>query len=343
MPRSASAQVDVKRAQAAAAHDRIEAHGQELSIADEEYNVARIERRRIGAQAARAKELESAAAGRWSRYRDQLSARARSLYMHPGAALDAWLSPRSFTEMVRAQKYGSEVLTADSDLVAKAEAARQELITRVRRLDVLEEQAIRTEHELAARRDVVTSALASQRRLLNSVKADLTRLITAQREVDVGGAKESRQAVRPESTKADRNRLLSEVTAAPPSEESPAGPPAAVRANAAKAVAVAVAQIGKPYEWAAAGPGSFDCSGLTLYAWDAAGVALPHSSRAQYASLPHIARDDLQPGDLLFYGSPIHHVGIYEGGGVMINAPQTGEQVRRDSITRSDFVGAARP
>jgi cell wall-associated NlpC family hydrolase len=72
-------------------------------------------------------------------------------------------------------------------------------------------------------------------------------------------------------------------------------------------------------------------------------VSLPHSSRAQFDSLPHVARSDLQPGDLVFFGSPIHHVGIYEGGGIMINAPETGENVRRDSIARSDYVGAARP
>jgi cell wall-associated NlpC family hydrolase len=116
-----------------------------------------------------------------------------------------------------------------------------------------------------------------------------------------------------------------------------------VKGGAGKAVQTAAAQLGKPYEWAADGPDSYDCSGLTMYAWGSAGVSLPHSSQAQYSSLPHVARSQIQPGDLLFYGSPIHHVGIYEGGGVMINAPETGENVRRDSISRADYVGAARP
>jgi cell wall-associated NlpC family hydrolase len=80
-----------------------------------------------------------------------------------------------------------------------------------------------------------------------------------------------------------------------------------------------------------------------MYAWEAAGVSLVHSSQAQYGSLPHVPKDQLRPGDLVFFGSPIHHVGIYEGGGVMINAPQTGENVRRDSIGRADYAGAARP
>ncbi|HVL81403.1 MAG TPA: NlpC/P60 family protein, partial [Actinomycetota bacterium] len=127
-----------------------------------------------------------------------------------------------------------------------------------------------------------------------------------------------------------------------PSEKQPrtAGP---VRPGAAKAVETAAAQIGKPYQWGAAGPNSYDCSGLTQYAWKAAGVSLPHSSRAQYSSLPKVSKDELQPGDLVFFGSPIHHVGIYEGGGVMINATQTGDFVKRSSIHRKDYAGAARP
>jgi cell wall-associated NlpC family hydrolase len=80
-----------------------------------------------------------------------------------------------------------------------------------------------------------------------------------------------------------------------------------------------------------------------MYAWAAAGVSLPHSSQAQYASLPHVAQSQLQPGDLVFFGSPIHHVGIYAGGGTMIEAPHTGAVVRYRSIYRDDYVGGARP
>ncbi len=118
-------------------------------------------------------------------------------------------------------------------------------------------------------------------------------------------------------------------------------PPA--RGSAAVAVRVAIAQVGKPYHWASAGPSSFDCSGLTMYAWGKAGVSLPHSSRQQYASVPHVARAALQPGDLVFYGSPIHHVGIYIGGGRMVDAPSSGRTVRVSGIDRSDYVGAGRP
>lgn len=101
-------------------------------------------------------------------------------------------------------------------------------------------------------------------------------------------------------------------------------------------------ELGKPYVWAAAGPDTFDCSGLTMYVYAKAGVSLPHFAASQYDVGRHVSRGELRPGDLLFYGSPIHHVGIYIGNGQMIEAPHTGVDVRIAGIDRSDYVGAAR-
>jgi cell wall-associated NlpC family hydrolase len=108
-------------------------------------------------------------------------------------------------------------------------------------------------------------------------------------------------------------------------------------------VDAAIAQIGKPYQWGGSGPGSFDCSGLTMWAWSHAGVGLPHNSGAQYSATVRVDRDDWAPGDLLFFGSPIHHVGIYIGNGQMVEAPYSGQTVRTNSASRSDYVGAGRP
>jgi peptidoglycan DL-endopeptidase CwlO len=113
-------------------------------------------------------------------------------------------------------------------------------------------------------------------------------------------------------------------------------------AFAAKAVAFAEAQIGKPYQYGAAGPASFDCSGLTMKAWLAAGTALAHYTGAQWQSGHHVSRAQLQPGDLVFFGTDIHHVGIYIGSGFMIEAPHTGAKVRVSYTFRSDYVGAVR-
>ena len=93
------------------------------------------------------------------------------------------------------------------------------------------------------------------------------------------------------------------------------------------AVGYAMAQVGDAYVYGAAGPSAFDCSGLTMMAWAAAGVCLPHSSSAQYGSGPHIAASDLQPGDLVFYYSPISHVGMYIGNGMIVHAANPGTGV----------------
>jgi cell wall-associated NlpC family hydrolase len=99
-----------------------------------------------------------------------------------------------------------------------------------------------------------------------------------------------------------------------------------------------------PYKFAAESPGvAFDCSGLTKYAWAQAGVYLPHQSASQYASTPHVSKDQVQPGDLIFYYSPIGHVGIYIGGGSMIHAPRTGDVVKVSNVNWGKVVGVSRP
>ena len=116
--------------------------------------------------------------------------------------------------------------------------------------------------------------------------------------------------------------------------------------QAGKAVAFAFAQLGKPYQWGATGPGSYDCSGLTQAAWAAAGVAIPRDTYEQWAALPHIATSAIQPGDLLYYDG-VGHVAMYVGDGYIIDAPQTGMDVQKLPMSTSwyaaTFVGAIRP
>ncbi len=102
--------------------------------------------------------------------------------------------------------------------------------------------------------------------------------------------------------------------------------------------------LGRPYQWGAAGPYSFDCSGLTMWAYRHVGVYLPHFSGGQINYGHRVSRSNLQPGDLVFFGSPIHHVGMYVGGGDFIEAPHTGDVVKISSLSgRGDYVGACRP
>jgi peptidoglycan DL-endopeptidase CwlO len=113
---------------------------------------------------------------------------------------------------------------------------------------------------------------------------------------------------------------------------------------AGTAAKTACAQIGKPYVWAADGPGSFDCSGLTLYAWAAAGVTLRHYTKWQWADSTPVSRSELRPGDFVFYFSDLHHEAMYVGGGWVVHAPQTGDVVRMAKIDAiSTPVGYRRP
>ncbi|MDP9445305.1 MAG: NlpC/P60 family protein [Actinomycetota bacterium] len=118
-------------------------------------------------------------------------------------------------------------------------------------------------------------------------------------------------------------------------------PPAATTATAGKAVRFAAAQVGDPYVWGAAGPDAWDCSGLTMAAWQAGGQELPHYSAAQYAATTPVPANELRPGDLVFWAaldSPdtIFHVALYVGGGLVVHAPRSGESVRLDDMNAWD-------
>ena len=128
----------------------------------------------------------------------------------------------------------------------------------------------------------------------------------------------------------------------PKPDPKPTAPP--VSGKAGVAVSAAYSAIGTPYHFAGETPGvAFDCSGLTKWAWGRAGVSLPHQSGAQYASVPHVSKDQVQPGDLIFYYSPIGHVGIYVGGGMMIHARNTGTTVKVATVHWNKVVGIGRP
>jgi peptidoglycan DL-endopeptidase CwlO len=130
-------------------------------------------------------------------------------------------------------------------------------------------------------------------------------------------------------------------TKSPSPTPTPSPPPESTRGE--KALAFARDQLGEPYVYGADGPDSWDCSGLTLKAWAAAGVSLPHSSSMQYDSSPKVARSDLRPGDLVFYYDDLSHVGIYAGDGKVIDAPRPGENVRSITIDYMPYAGATRP
>jgi cell wall-associated NlpC family hydrolase len=343
--------LDAKRGEAAQLRERIARQGERMSIADEEFNQAAEERRRIDRELEGSREDLAAAENQWHDLKAQLGRRARAVYKHPGAWLETFFGAKSMAELTRGRALAGSVLVSDTELLHETDNARREVEARAESLTRLRSEADRKEDLLAQRRQTVESELRTQQSLLASVEGDIAEVLEAERQRELEEARRLAQAAAQRRAAADAPRSAAGTGApsragrpsASEEAEEPRTPARAPRATAAVAVQTARDQIGKPYRWGAEGPDAYDCSGLTKYAWGRAGVSLPHSSQAQYNALQKVSKDQLQPGDLVFFGNPIHHVGIYEGDGIMINAPQTGESVRRNSIHRRDYRGAARP
>lgn len=183
--------------------------------------------------------------------------------------------------------------------------------------------------DMAAKKATIDQKVAETQRLLNTLKAEQRRkLEAAQARARAAAQAEARAAA---ATRPSRDSWKSSGSSVAPSD------------RAAGAVRFALAQVGKAYVYAASGPNAYDCSGLTMAAYRSVGVYLPHQSGAQYGSGRHVSASELRPGDLVFYYSPIHHVGMYIGGGKIVHAANPSAGVRIDSLYSMPYVGAVRP
>jgi peptidoglycan DL-endopeptidase CwlO len=187
----------------------------------------------------------------------------------------------------------------------------------------------------------VLATLAAQRASLPPTSA-LARVSPAPPPLSTRRAPQTTSAVHVTPTTPTRPTIPTTTTTIPPPPPPPGGNRPARGWQIA--VAAAAAELGKPYQWGAAGPDSFDCSGLVMWSWAKAGVGLLHLAQDQYAATRRIAIADLLRGDLVFYGTPsnVHHVGIYVGGGTMIEAPETGDVVKYSTIYFDGLLAGGR-
>jgi cell wall-associated NlpC family hydrolase len=241
--------------------------------------------------------------------------------------------------------------------LARVIAARQGLASA--RNDVTQERARAgaLSGEIATQQQSIESKLAEAKQLLGTLRADqLAKYTAAIKAVATRGrnvASRSRAGDLPGANSPAANGAAANgpgansAAANGPGANSAAanspGPSGPASGRASDALKTAYAQLGDPYVYGAAGPGSFDCSGLTMFSWASGGVSLPHSAAAQYSSLRHVDIANLQPGDLVFYYSPISHVAIYIGGGRIIHAPHPGLSVEIAPLHEMPITGAARP
>ena len=341
-------QLSQKQAQAAQLQAQIDANGNRISILDEQFNQTQLAIDEANQGIADTQSRLDAAATRADALKGELASRAAALYVGAANGVPADLVGASdVSELSSRTKYGSAAADEDHGLIDDVTVAKEQLAGAQAEFEKSRAAAEAKKSGLADTRNQLAAAQDKQQALLAQNKGEIATLaaqIEAQKraadEAKARAAFQRKQAAAAKAPAAGGGSSRRSSGHTPSQVAHPAPPPSG---GAATAVATAMAQIGKPYRYAAAGPGSFDCSGLTMFAWAAAGVRLPHSSAAQYASLPHVAQGDLQPGDLVFYGSPIHHVGMYIGNGQYVHAPQTGDVVKVASAFRGDYVGGARP
>lgn len=247
---------------------------------------------------------------------------------------------RAETARRSAQAQASSVAAATAQIQREQQAVATELASLRNTSVALERQ--RQDGLRAAAQARAAAAAAAQQARLAAARAQAARSAAAHQAAARARAEAARQAAAAAEAERAAREAANRPTPKPkPTPEPPPPPPPSSNGGVSAVLAYARAQIGKPYQWGGEGPGSFDCSGLTMMAWRQAGVYLSHYTGAQWAETARVPISDLRPGDLVFYGSSgesSHHMGLYIGGGQMVEAPYTGTTIREASIYRSDLL-----
>lgn len=265
--------------------------------------------------------------------------RARAIYMSGGTVGMAatLLEATSITDALTRWRALQTIVQGDAAAVEVKDTVVQDQAQQT--ADAEQARATTRERQERASRALarVQATLAEQKQLLAATDSRVVELAQAER----------RQAE--ESARLQAVQLAAQAGIGLTWDGGSDGSTAAPNATAARAIAAARSRLGAPYVWGATGPSSFDCSGLTQWAYRQAGLVIPRTSRQQYAGLPHVPLDQLAPGDLVFYAtdvsdpSTIHHVGMYLGGGLSIYAPETGDVVKIGAVGYGRIIGAVRP
>ncbi len=345
-------QVGVMQAQLAAAQAKLQALGQAVDAAGEAYNGALYKLAQAQQSAGAAAAAAESAQAQVQAAQVALGRIASAAYRGDGLGLGlgAVLAADSPDSMIEAIGTMSVISNRQDDVVDRLKAAK--VVASVldkRAADALAAVSKAADAAAQAKATVEAKAAdqATQVGALNTQVAALSTQLAAAR------AKSTQLANARAAGLARAARRAAELAAQRSHSHSGGGThyggSLATTAGARKAIAFARAQLGKPYQWAADGPATFDCSGLTMRAWQAGGISLPHWSVAQWQVSTPVSGASARPGDLVFFAydlndfTTIHHVALYIGNGLMIEAPYTGADVRISSVDRPDLFGFARP
>lgn len=337
--------IDDKKAEAARLAAAIEANGEKMTALDEERNGAQIKLQDAQTQIATAKQGIDQAQQQADALKAALGQRAASIYTDqtsPGGNRDSLADP--ITAAARST-YAAAAANKNDGMISQLTVLKEQLAAKKAEYESAQALAQAQTDQLTAATKQVATLNANQQKLLSQTKGELASLVLQDQIRRDNAAKAAalaaiQRASARRTSSGTSSRSGGSVSNAP-NTVMPTNLPAP-SPRAAQAIAFAREQLGKPYVYAAAGPDSYDCSGLTMRAWGAAGVSMAHYSGAQYAAFPHVPLDQLQPGDLVFRGpGGSAHVALYIGDGQVITAPQTGDHVKVAGM--GNVMGASRP
>jgi cell wall-associated NlpC family hydrolase len=300
-----------------AAESKLNALNQQMSQLVEQYDQAQTKLQETEGALEQARSQVQQAQADLAQAQDTLSAQARSAYESQGSAIGVLLGASTFSDLSDRVEFLQQLAQDDADAATKAQVAREAARRATDRLNGILKQRRALVAQLTAKKNQIQAGISKTQSLVDTIKHSLSAQRARQVLNGPGGG------------------------GSPPPGGGGSYPPAS---GASAAVQAAYSALGVPYHYGGADPKhGFDCSGLTMWSWAHAGVYLPHSAAMQYSVTRHVSTQDLQPGDLLFFYSPISHVAMYIGGGREIAASHTGTVVSIYPIDWGNFVGAGRP
>ncbi len=341
-------QISYEKTQAAAIAANITSLNNQVALYSEKYDQANLQLQSLSSQMRLAQDKINQTHRNITSLRSKLATEAINLYTQGGeiSSVTDLLNGTS-TDITLRQVYAGAVANSQQALISQFQAATQSLVAEQQTLNGEKAQVNAALASAASARSAAQTAMDQAQGQLNSVNSTLAQLVqAAQAAAALAQQQRIRQLVLQQQAQA--RQAPAQQSQPTQANTSPAASPVSytvpVGAGASVAVSTALAQLGKPYVFGAAGPNAFDCSGLTQYVWARAGVYLPHSAAAQYDSIPHVSISDLQPGDLIFYYTPIDHVAIYIGNGEVVVADNPSYPVAIRSVYWDGMpVGAGRP
>jgi len=314
--------------------DRIRSEVSSINLtvgqAVERYNQANSELEETRRQIAENEKALADAKIKLDESRQRLSHRLENIYRQGSMSfMDVMLNTTSFNEFLSRFDLLGKIGAQDKSDIDEVLQYKSETEKAQADLDRNCQQQEELVDSIAAEKSTVESQLAARQSVLAGAEGEVAQMLA--QEGLAGLPQSTPDSGSGEQADSGSSAPESEPAPDPGPSDSPLPPP-----NGGPVI-TAEQYLGVPYVWGGASPSGFDCSGLVMYVFAQYGIYLPHSASAQYYSGTPVSRADLAPGDLVFFGNPIYHVGIYVGGGSMIHAPYEGAYV---SITSINFVGS---